>query len=662
VKISCVLLHCNTRFASKLQEMAGANQKPNSIARDVFINFKPKSSDPSSSADAPQEPAAQEPLPSKNVVPSKRFQFIDNSSATSSSGNSTQVRRHVMQEFMRQKRWQDKKRQDALPKGSDQSLRRPVLKIKSQRRTHQSHSAASSTASSPSASAAGSLDSLPSQPLILPRQHEAWEDHQVEEVQRSDWIVGRAKKGHPDFFFLEPSAFAQLADLSSDESSHRTSVSSCSSFSSVGSPMHSENSYPQLEPTPQSALSAARTDPFDCLPMTLNQQDQELFDFYVNVMPACSYGFERRSPHAHNWYLSVFVPEAMKGAVCFQNTVLVHAANTQAWVLGLAETTASIEHRARASQMLLEHFEKCPTDTTDASISATLSAAALEDFDPRVERREYAWMHFRAAVQKIRDRGGPSALVQHNRLQMLINWSDYIFSGYNSSGPTFFFNHDPMSMPSDPAHAHQIAAQEIQEQCEEFITFLRCTEHLAFVQAQVEKTPIAVQRQPMRYTVFQQGQPLSRLLASPPGLRYTETGKLKQILSRLAALLTINTAIWEYRHLTDTSEEFFCELVENIQYNELDKHLSVEALIQILLSGSKNPALLDTERPWFVGRMLKVAKRLKQPSFQKLNDVLLSYLTLGPDLHPVMSEWENELRLEILEAPLTSYVLPLMQT
>lgn len=166
----------------------------------------------------------------------------------------------------------------------------------------------------------------------------------------------------------------------------------------------------------------------------------------------------------------------------------------------------------------------------------------------------------------------------------------------------------------------------------------------------------------MRYSAFLPGQCLERLLASPPGVRYTETGKLKQILSRLAALLTINTAIWEYRHSTEMSEYFLGELIENVLYNELDVHLSVEALIQILLSGSKSAALLNTERPWFVGRMLKVAKRLKRSSFEKLNDVLLSHLTLGPDLLPVMDDWEDELRAEILDAPLTSLVLPLMQT
>jgi hypothetical protein len=389
--------------------------------------------------------------------------------------------------------------------------------------------------------------------------------------------------------------------------------------------------------------------------MVLSAQDQELFDFYANVMPACSYGFERRSPLAHNWYLTVFIPEAMKGAVCFQNTILVHAANTQAWVQGLPETRLAIEHRAKASQLLLHHYQRLPHDTSDATISATISAAALEDFDPRLERRVYAWMHWEAVMQKIRDRGGPAALVQNNRLQMLINWSDYIFSGYKGHGATFYFDHQSSPRHTNEQEAEAIGRTEIAQQTEELITFLKCAEHLALVQAGMQNNPVSRSQQPLRYSVFLPGRPLYNLLASPNGARYTDTGQFKQIISRLGALMTINTAIWEYRHSTELSEGFFAELVDNIMNNELDQHISVEALIQILLSGSKNPALLHTERPWFVGRMLKVSKRLSRPTFERLNDLLLSFLTLGPGLSPVMLGWESELRTEILQAPLVSY-------
>lgn len=481
------------------------------------------------------------------------------------------------------------------------------------------------------------------------------EDEPVDEVLRYVPELATKPKKSKTVFKLGASAFAKLAEMSPMAPFTPPSSIRSSDRSPLRKWQWPLGISTSKSPEPQSYLSAARTDPFDCLPMNLSAQDQGLFDFYANVMPACSYGFERRSPLAHNWYLTVFIPEAMKGAVCFQNTILVHAANTQAWVLGVPETRLAIEHRAKASQLLLHHYQQHPHDTSDATISATISAAALEDFDPRMERRMYAWMHWEAVVQKIRDRGGPAALVQNNRLQMLINWSDYIFSGYKGQGATFYFDHQSSARHSNDQEAEAVGRTEIAQQCEEFITFLKCVEHLALVQAGMQNNPVSRSQQPLRYSVFLPGQPLHGLLASPNGPRYTETGQFKQIISRLGALMTINTAIWEYRHSTELSEDFFAELANNITHNELDRHISVEALIQILLSGSTNPVLLHTERPWFVGRMLKVSKRLSRPTYEKLNDLLLNFLALGPGLSPTMLNWENDLRVEILQAPLVSY-------
>ena len=553
---------------------------------------------------------------------------------------------------MREKRWESRTAFNA-PEDTRAPARKKADTPRSQSRQARKRT---KKKTSPTAESQHDWDWTSSQPT---RKDEVYQqsqlDESVEEIIRYlPSLVTKPKQDkHP--LKLGASAFAELAEMIPKRP--------FTPPSSVMSPDHSPPhiSHPphgksQLQdPEPQSYLSAARTDPFDSLPMKLCAQDQELFDFYANVMPACSYGFERRSPLAHNWYLTVFIPEAMKGAVCFQNTVLVHAANTQAWVQGLPETRLAIEHRAKASQLLLHHYQKHPHDTSDATISATISAAALEDFDPRMERRTYAWMHWEAVVQKIRDRGGPGALVQNNRLQMLINWSDYIFSGYKGQGATFYFDHLSSPSHSDVEEAEAIGRTEIAQQCEEFITFLKCAEHLAIVQAGMQGNPVSRGQQPLRYSVFLPGQPLYELLASPNGPRYTDTGQFKQIISRLGALMTINMAIWEYRHSTQSSEEFFAELMHNIMQNDLDQHISVEALVQILLSGSSNPVLLHTERPWFVGRMLKVSKRLSRPTFEKLNDLLLDFLTLGPGLSPVMLTWENELREEILRAPLVSY-------
>ncbi|KAJ9608433.1 hypothetical protein H2200_007421 [Cladophialophora chaetospira] len=582
--------------------------------------------------------------------PQRRFQFIDNSNAGTLGTNSTQVRRHVMQEYMREKRWEARTGSNTAEESHPTTRKRPD-KPKS---GSQSGPKRIKKKAVPAIETRESQHLVPSRPAPIDG-NEQGQFVPVDEVgSRLPELVKDNRKSKA-IFHLGSSAFAKLAELTPNPPF--TPPSSVHSFDYTPPLKWGRSSGDLLSqsPEPQSYLSAARTDPFDSLPMQLSARDQELFDFYANVMPACSYGFERRNPLAHNWYLTVFIPEAMKGAVTMENTILVHAANTQAWVQGLSETRLAIEHRAKASQLLLHHYQQHPHDTSDATISATISAAALEDFDPRMERRIYAWMHWEAVVQKIRDRGGPAALVQNNRLQMLINWSDYIFSGYKGQGATFHFDHQSSPRHTNDHEAEAIGRTEIAQQCEEFITFLKCAEHLALVQAGMKDNPVSRRQQPLRYSVFLPGQPLYNLLASPNGPRYTDTGQFKQIISRLGALMTINTAIWEYRHSTEFGEEFFAELMDNIMHNDLDRHISVEALIQILLSGSTNPVLLHTERPWFVGRMLKVSKRLSRPTFERLNDLLLNFLTLGPGLVPVMLSWENELRAEILEAPLISY-------
>ena len=414
---------------------------------------------------------------------------------------------------------------------------------------------------------------------------------------------------------------------------------------------------------PQSIFGASRSDPFDTLPMKLTKQDEELFDFYVNVMPACLYGLEPRSPKALNWCKTVFVPEAMKSAVAFQNAILAHAANMHALVQGKTETSLSREYRARASAMLYGHFRENPSDMSDSSIFATLAAAALEDFDPRLERKPVSWTHFRAAQRMIRKRGGPSTLTENPRMGKLVNWSDYMMQGYQSHGPSFFFDDTNGRSGQGSANLDRVADQEMRDALEELLQFLRCLESLALVQANFARTGLGPQRAPLRYGSFSEQSSLRRLLSDPPAPRYGDSslGARRQLLARMAALLTINAANWQYRHSVELGESFLEELGEAVQTNELEKSLSAEGLCQTLLSGSGNPALEDTERPWLVGRMLKIAKRLSRRNWDRLSEILLSFLTLDEDLQPSVGEWEAEVRDEVLGRAATEYVMPALR-
>lgn len=418
-------------------------------------------------------------------------------------------------------------------------------------------------------------------------------------------------------------------------------------------------------PHPRSSLSAARTDPFKTLPINLDDADQELFDFYVNVMPTASSGFHARScpsSSRHNWYLSVFVPEAMRNALAFQTVILAHAASAFARIHGCIETRLSIEHRHRASSMLRKHFRRHPSDTSDSTIVAMLSAAVLEDFDPRVERKTHAWSHFRAAQKKIRDRGGPAALQSSPRLVMVINWSDYIMTGYHSSAPSFFFDHHYRVRPGGDAAG--IGRREVHETMDEFLQFLFCMEHLAHVQSNLARTGLGLQRAPLRNTSFAPGAPLNRILTEPPHPRRSDdhlNGQNRITVTRMACLLMLNAVNWQYRHSVELVETFLAEVNAAITANGLDGCRSSEALCQILLSGSAHPALQDSERPWLVGRMLKLVKRLGRVSWIRLERLLMSYLSLeGVEEQVRIEVWNNGLRWEVFPRPAIEYVMPSM--
>lgn len=657
-----------------------------------------------------------------------RWQFID--ASDNSRGNLTQVKRHVMQEYMRQKRHdgtQQRSDGEEPPKEApaSQPKRRRPRKTRNSKKTAaengkkrqgegQKKDAASST-STRDATSNDNVEEVDQDSTTI----DTAEDHPN---SMSSWSLPHRTSPVPSHRLLTPHDILSQYTWSGKHSS----ISDLSAFTPS---LSSTPSSPPLIPlSPRSILSAARTDPFNSFPMELDMEGQKLFDFYVKEMPACSYGTQFRSPKAHNWYTMVFVPEGMKGAVAFQNTILVHAANTWAWVRNETETEYSLAHRDRAITMQRDHMVKNPKDISDVAIIACLSAAGLEDFDPRPGRKQISWLHMRAAREMIRARGGPAAF-ENTRLGMLINWQDFILSGYETNGPSFFFEHDPLlslplseqmpsptqlpapfqSIPSppystsslsfenSPCHPTEPAVfttgqhrlsplEEIQHQCGEFIDFLRRCEELALCQ---KSNPEA--SGPTRHGAFQETALLYQILAAPPGARFTTSGDRKQFVARLVALMMLNAGLWDYRHAVPRSEAYLAALEQDVVDSEVNTNGSIEALLQIMLackdgsfesigdgfdylSAGLPPSQLDIEdfpdftqysptaqtpygRPWYTGRMLKVAKRLSLDSWLKINDILFSCLTLRIE-KPTMPSWENELRQEVLSAPLTSYVMP----
>jgi hypothetical protein len=672
-------------------------------------------SGPASSSDKPQ---------ASNV----RWQFID--SSNNSRSNLTQVKRHVMQEYMRQKKGdlqpgEGEEEEEAEPirpakRGRPKSTR--AAKRKSTRKaaqdtihpTPQDPLSTNATKQPPPVSehdASADIEDIGQDRIVAVTTSSSASMLRVQ-AQSTTHLPYRTSSIQP----YNPFEPQRLMNISPQTHSHPTDWSSIASWSSAPTtPL-------EFTQSPRSIMSAARTDPFNTLPIELDLDGQRLFDFYVNDMPACSYGTHFRSLKAHNWYTAVFVPEAMKGAVAFQNTILVHAANTWAWVRNEGETADGLLHRDRAIRMLREHIHKNPGDTSDVAIISCLSAAALEDFDPRPGRKEFSWMHMRAARDMIRARGGPAAFA-NTRLGMLINWQDYILSGYETRGLSFSFeptppsiqnvpteplthpsqispsipSQPPHSMPSPPYSTSSLSdntpcseppsttinslmqlspMDEIRLQCEEFLDFLRRCEQLALYQkANPESCDLS------RHASVQESSLLFQILAAPPGARFTASGDRKQMVARFTALMILNAALWDYRYSPIHAGTFLRTLEHSMIDSEVSMSGSVEAILQILLtcndgyvsvddiiSSSLSEELPDftqysstaaspSARPWFAGRMLKIAKRLGADSWHQISDLLFSCLTLQVSDY-IIHSWEPKLRREILEAPLTSYTMP----
>ncbi|KAJ5188707.1 hypothetical protein N7491_005028 [Penicillium cf. griseofulvum] len=619
---------------------------------------------------------------------SVRWQFID--SSNNSRTNLTQVKRHVMQEYMRQKKGGTRQSESeeeqprakrGRPKKTRAAIRKSEKKVKvddnNSSRLRARRSTRNQTTHKEDLIVAVNRDMFGSNPVSS-----------YASLSESDHM--------PSFAPFRPSS-AQSYDtplpLDGFVDVHPQSPPTHDLyFNNVSWSTPSTAPY-QFMPSPSTMVRDAPIDPFDTL-SELDRDGHRIINPYVNDTSACSYGPHYRSPMT-NGYTSDFAPETLKG-----------------------ETQHTLLHRDRAVSMLREHPPDVPYDVSDAAIISCLNAAALEECDPRPGHKEIGSMHMRAARGMIHARGGPAAFA-NTRVGMMIDWQNYILPGYETHGPNFFYEYDqhapgssessaplpqptpvPHTMPSPsysassavsevspspeprtmlPHQPQSIPVDEIKFQCEEFLDFLRRCEQLALYQRDNPQSSFIT-----RHTAVQETSILSQVLAAPPGARFPTPDDRKQIATRLTVLMSLNAAMWDYRNTPARAAIFLDTLEKSMVDSEVGMTGSVEAMLQILLecsdgtldgwstSADASAAAAPVEevsdfsqyfptasspsaRPWFAGRMLKIASRLSALSWYRVNEFLFSCLTLQVQ-EPSMALWEADLRREILDQP-TTYVM-----
>ncbi|PKY08326.1 hypothetical protein P168DRAFT_229478 [Aspergillus campestris IBT 28561] len=563
--------------------------------------------------------------------PPTRWQFIDTSN--NSRSNLTQVKRHVMQEYMRQKRQDTDSNPEKPVNESSISQHRPRRRSK-----------------------------------------------RTEESGRDVRAIG--KKGYDNVQSREESGPSSTRQTTANLSPDPFLASSSTTYTEPGFIPGAESPLPpHVSLTPSFPDAYALWDQASGLgfgSQTPLSPVTELLDSFTNEMTSHPYGSHLPSANANNWCTSDFAPEATTGNASFRDGGAVHAANT--WTGGRSDDGSSLAHQHQASFTDQERLEDIPGDISDGAIVSSLSAAGLEDSDPRPGRKEISWMHMRTAREMIRARGGPAAF--HNtRLGILINWQDYILPGYDTNGPSFSF--EPRPAASQPVLRPNSAAaswgtspgvapsastlsplDEIRQQCEEFIDFLKRCEELSMYHRSCDPTSM-----PVRHTAFQPTSPVYRALTAPANMRTPTPEGGRQFIARLVNLMLVSAALWDYRCSAQQSEGFLRTVQQAVMAQDANVGGSAETLLLTMLEYNDRMGSVTDEtgpvsfgRPWFAGRMLKVAKRLSLGMWMHVQDFLLSCLALHSPAGMVSVEmWAEALRHEVLSAPLTSYVMPALR-
>lgn len=373
-------------------------------------------------------------------------------------------------------------------------------------------------------------------------------------------------------------------------------------------------------------------DPFLTFPIRILPEERELTYYSLNLL---STGWWGSGATFDNEYL---LPLAMHSAPAFQALVLSRGATHRAWLLGCTETPESMVHNTRAVALLRQHFADCPEDSSDETMLITLAHALVEDYSLDPSRKIVARIHMRAVRAMGRTRGGLAALENDRRLRCGVNWLSYDFQGYDSieSLRDIYPNFD------------------LREEVETFIAFLGRVESTA------RRTIATGQCSWRRGTLAKEGSPFHRLLMfCPPEYRGQHYVARRRVIVRTILPLLVTSALVDYDDSPDLTERYLRELDDLIYANGLDIHPLRDPLIQCLLRGSEDPDLDDPKRPWIVGQMIKLMKRLTYILWERILNLLLDALQLQVGIEP-LDMWADQVRREVFSAPDEAFVAPML--
>jgi hypothetical protein len=272
-------------------------------------------------------------------------------------------------------------------------------------------------------------------------------------------------------------------------------------------------------------------------------------------LPIAYYGIIKERELPFNWFRDVMFPCSLIVPVAFQQVVLNFAAQHRAKMRGEHDTKESAYQMSKGLRLLKEWRMKYPQDCSDQAITALLLQVTHDDFFSGIGDKRNCWVHMRAVMEMIRERGGSQAFEKNARMAMLINVLDYGLAGYQNRGLALSYFHEPTGGTSYMINQEDVTVRELQVIYREFLTFLSNADHLVLVQSSEYSHP-----QGLRRSTFRKGTILFQLLTYPPSVRPGNPGYRNQICYRMSILLHLNAALWDFRASHTRTERFLRDL------------------------------------------------------------------------------------------------------
>jgi hypothetical protein len=386
---------------------------------------------------------------------------------------------------------------------------------------------------------------------------------------------------------------------------------------------------------PQTILGAGRVDPFESLPVKSDFSTNALVDHYVRALSYMVFRMATRmdfNPIKDTFKLAVQDPVSF-------HAILTYASSHIACLHGMQNTKQVITHKGETLQLLPKKLDPAIMDNRDGTIMAVQQLCSVEE---RWGRKDIAKTHWKGLKQLVDSRGGLAEIRRTTlRLETLIDFTDL---ATDANQPPDLSPNSISILTSLPPPRLDITTTSqgfyatsflfeasslplYQTQFRQFISNVTALtlECISYSRSSIPH-PLNV---PRRLLMLRPNTALHKLLSAPHQERRGIPFNQIQAYCQMGCLIYLSITFYDYR--TDPGMiDYFLKTQElNIVVWDLELLPSIETLLLVFQRGELGTSLDRPERVWWMGRMMGMLKGVRREEWETIKECLFRFVTVN---------------------------------